>query len=59
MMVHGSATTQLALVPECTENVLRFSARLDEGAPEEVRFERLSFFFNTSILALVINLFTG
>jgi hypothetical protein len=27
------------LVPECTENVLRFSARLDEGAPQ-VRFER-------------------
>jgi hypothetical protein len=26
------------LVPECTENVLRFSARLAEGAPE-VRFE--------------------
>ena len=27
------------LVPECTENVLRFSARLDDRAPE-VRFER-------------------
>jgi hypothetical protein len=22
------------LVPECTENVLRFSARIDNGAPE-------------------------
>ena len=29
------------LVPGCTENVLRFSARLDEGAPEEARFERI------------------
>ncbi len=28
------------LVPECTENVLRFSVRLDEGAPQ-VRFERI------------------
>jgi hypothetical protein len=28
------------IVPLCTENWLRFSARLDEGAPEEVRFER-------------------
>ena len=29
------------LVPLCTENVLRFSARLDNGLPE-VRFERLA-----------------
>jgi hypothetical protein len=28
------------LVPECTKNVLRFSARFDEDAPE-VRFERI------------------
>jgi hypothetical protein len=28
------------LVPECTENQLHFSARLDEGAPQ-VRFERI------------------
>jgi hypothetical protein len=28
------------MVPLCTENALRFSARLDEGAPE-VRFERI------------------
>jgi hypothetical protein len=29
------------IVPLCTENWLRFSARLGEGAPEEVSFERL------------------
>jgi hypothetical protein len=29
------------IVPLCTENWLRFSARLDEGAPE-VSFERVS-----------------
>jgi hypothetical protein len=28
------------IVPLCTENRLRFSARLDDGAPE-VRFERI------------------
>jgi hypothetical protein len=28
------------LVPECTENVLRFSALLHDGAPE-VSFERV------------------
>ena len=31
--------SKCVLVPEYTENVLRFNARLDEGAPEEVRFE--------------------
>jgi hypothetical protein len=29
------------IVTLCTENWLRVSARLDEGAPEEVRFERV------------------
>jgi hypothetical protein len=28
------------IVPECTENVLRFSARLDNGLPE-VRLKRV------------------
>jgi hypothetical protein len=28
------------MVPKKTENVLSFSARLHEDAPEEVRFER-------------------
>ena len=35
----GFAST-CVIVPICTENVLRFSARLAEGAPE-VRFERI------------------
>jgi hypothetical protein len=29
------------IVPLCTENVLRFSVRLDDGAPA-VRFERVA-----------------
>jgi hypothetical protein len=29
------------MVPKCAENWLRFSARLHEGAPQEVRFERI------------------
>jgi hypothetical protein len=30
------------MVPKKTENALRFSAILDEGAPQEVRFEQMS-----------------
>jgi hypothetical protein len=29
------------MVPKCTEDWLRFSARLHDGAPEEVRFKRM------------------
>ena len=41
-MYSQTRASACVIVPLCTENVLRFSARLDEGAPEEVRFERMS-----------------